>query len=226
MPMAAPVLPPPLRDGDRMTRDEFLRRWEGMPGVKWAELIDGVVHMPSPISNIHGDFHFRLSSWLTFYVTATPGCQAATAGTWLMSGDSAPQPDLALRIEWECGGQSRVEGAYPVGAPELIIEVSHTTGSMDAGAKLKLYERSGVQEYLIVRPKSKQIAWRELAEHKYRDLSASVDGIFRSNVFPGLWLNPDALWKRDLNALSATVCNGITSSGHTSFVRQLTKQKR
>src|ERR1700730_13924552 len=125
--MAAPVLPPRLRDGDRLTRDEFLRRWEQIPDLKRAELIDGIVHMPSPISNTHRDFHFRLSSWLTFYVIATPGCGAGIAGTWLMSEDSVPQPDLALGIRSESGGQSRVEGDYPVGAPELIVEISHTT---------------------------------------------------------------------------------------------------
>ena len=38
MSMAAPVSPPPLRDGDRLTSDEFLRRWEAMPDLKHAEL--------------------------------------------------------------------------------------------------------------------------------------------------------------------------------------------
>ena len=226
MSMAATVFPPPLRDGDRLTREEFLRRWEGMPGVKWAELIDGVVHMPSPISDIHSDFHFRLGGWLFSYDAATPGCLAATAGTWLMSGDSAPQPDLALRIQWEYGGQSRVEGAYPVGAPELIVEVSHTTGGRDAGAKLKLYERSGVREYLIVHPKRQQIVWRELAGGQYREIAAVADGTLRSRVFPGLWLNPEALWERDLSALAATVRKGTATAGHARFVRQLAKQKR
>lgn len=225
MPMAAAVLPPPLRDGDRLTREEFLRRWEAMPDVKWAELIDGVVHMPSPISDIHGDFHFRLSGWLFTYATATPGCMAATAGTWLMSGDSAPQPDLALRILPECGGQAHVEGAYPVGAPELIIEVSHTTGTRDTGAKLKLYERSGVREYIIVRPGSQRVTWRELAGGKYREITAEPDGLFRSRVFPGLWLDPAALWKRDLPQLAGAVARGAATAEHKRFLKQLAKGK-
>jgi hypothetical protein len=79
--MAVPNLPPLLRDGDRLTRDEFLRRWEQMPGLIRAELIDGIVYRPSPISNTHRDYHFRLSAWLTYYVTPTPGCKAGTAGT-------------------------------------------------------------------------------------------------------------------------------------------------
>jgi hypothetical protein len=71
MPLTAPVLTPPLSEGDRLTRDEFLRRWEAMPNLKWAELINGVVHMPSPVSEIHGDFHGRLSFWLGTYLAAT-----------------------------------------------------------------------------------------------------------------------------------------------------------
>ena len=50
MSVAAPLLPPPLRDGDRLTSDEFMRRWEAMPNLKFAELIDGIVYMPSPVS--------------------------------------------------------------------------------------------------------------------------------------------------------------------------------
>ena len=98
MPLAASAWIPPLRSGDRLTRDEFLRRWEAMPDVKWAELIDGVVGMPSPISGIPGNYHFRGSAWRTHYVTATPGCAARPAGTWLMLGENAQQPDLALRV--------------------------------------------------------------------------------------------------------------------------------
>src|ERR1039457_2477919 len=115
--MAAPVLPPRLRDGDRLTRDEFLSRWEGMPDLKFAELIDGIVYMASPVSNTHCDYHFRLSYWLGSYIAATPGCKAGIAGTWLMSEDSAPQPDLALEIDPKFGGQSRIDGDYPAGAP-------------------------------------------------------------------------------------------------------------
>lgn len=226
MPLAASTLIPPLRDGDRLTRDEFLRRWEAMPDVKWAELIDGIVHMPSPITDIHSDFHFRVSSWLTYYVTATPGCRAATAGTWLMGADSAPQPDLALRILPECGGQSRMESGYPVGAPELIAEVSHTTNTKDSGAKLKLYERSGVREYIIVRPKAQRLIWRELVEGTYSEIGADDDGYYRSRVFPGLWLDPAALWNEELATMAAAVKKGVKTKEHAAFVRQLARVQR
>jgi hypothetical protein len=34
---------PPLQNGDRLTRDEFERRYHAMPQLKHAELIEGVV---------------------------------------------------------------------------------------------------------------------------------------------------------------------------------------
>jgi hypothetical protein len=37
-----PLVQGPLVAGDRLTRDEFLRRWEEMPDLKKAELIGGV----------------------------------------------------------------------------------------------------------------------------------------------------------------------------------------
>jgi Uma2 family endonuclease len=214
-------LPPPLREGDRLTRDEFLRRWEAMPEVFWAELVDGVVHMPSPVSNAHGVFQLNLGLWLGLYAAATPGCQAATAGTWIMLADSAPQPDLALRILPEYGGQSRMDGPYPSGAPELAIEISHTTTARDTGIKRSLYERAGVREYLIVQPTARTVLWLELVDNAYTERVPEGDGNLRSRVFPGLWLDPAALWDGDLNRLQALAQSGIRSAEHAAFVRAL-----
>src|SRR5438477_8288659 len=93
----------PLIAGDRMTRDEFLRRWEAMPHVKRAELIGGIVYMPSPLSRKHGVTDTHVGAWLGVYVASTPGCEAGSNATWLMLEDS-PQPDHDLRILPEYGG--------------------------------------------------------------------------------------------------------------------------
>jgi Uma2 family endonuclease len=143
-----------------------------------------------------------------------------------MSGDSAPQPDSSLRIRPEFGGQSRIEGEYAAGAPELAVEVSHTTSSKDKGAKLRLYERSGVREYVTVRPRQPQIVWRELTDGKYREIAPDEDGCLRSRVFPGLWLDLAALWADDLNALAATVQRGVATGEHAEFVARLARSKR
>ena len=59
---------PPLQNGDRLTRDEFERRYHAMPRLKKAELIDGVVYMPSPVVfTDHGGPHFDVIAWLGMY---------------------------------------------------------------------------------------------------------------------------------------------------------------
>src|ERR1700676_895937 len=88
---------PKLVAGTKLTADEFLRRWDAMPHVRHAELIEGIVYMPSPLSWEHGQFDRRLGWWLGCYLVRTPGCDAAHNATWLM-GEDVPQPDLSLLI--------------------------------------------------------------------------------------------------------------------------------
>ena len=225
MPVAATVLPPPLCDGDRLTGDEFLRRWDAMPDLKFAELIGGIVYMASPLSFTHGDFHARLGGWLFSYKAATPGCALCYAVTWRMSPSDIPQPDIALRIQPEYGGQSRMAGPYPAGAPELAVEISHTTFSKDAGEKLRLYERSGVMEYIVVRPDHREIIWRQLVDGKYRVTAPDADGVFRSNVFPGLWLNPEHIWADESRATIELIDRGTSTPEHAAFVERLAAVK-
>src|SRR5215217_7364091 len=80
-PMSSPTVTPtppilPLEQGDHLTRDEFERRYDAMPGLKKAELIDGVVHMPSPVRwSRHASPHVHISGWIAYYEAATPGTQ-------------------------------------------------------------------------------------------------------------------------------------------------------
>ena len=115
--------PPPFERGDKLTRDEFMRRWEQHPEIKFAELIGGIVYMPSPLSREHGKSDNRVCGWLWVYHAHTPGTEAGNNTTTLMLAD-APQPDGYLRILPEYGGRSGDEGIYVSGAPELLTEVS------------------------------------------------------------------------------------------------------
>ncbi len=71
MPARAHNLVPALCDGDRLTRDEFMQRWEAMPDLKFAELLDGVVQMASPVSLSHNVLVPRITWWLIQYADAT-----------------------------------------------------------------------------------------------------------------------------------------------------------
>lgn len=222
MPAAAPVLPPPLRDGDRLTRDEFMRRWEAMPDLKHAELLDGVVYMPSPVTFSHGFLHLRLGGWLLRYTDATPGAEASSDSTWLMGPDDATQPDLTLRIV--DGRQSRVEKNFLSGAPDLVVEVAWSSAARDLGVKSDLYRRHGVREYLVILAQERDVLWREVVKGRYRKLTPDENGVLRSAVFPGLWLDRDALWAEDWPRLHATLDAGLATPEHAAFVRRLKRR--
>jgi Uma2 family endonuclease len=219
MSLAAPISPPPLHDGDRLTSDEFIRRWEAMPDLKHAELLDGIVYMPSPVSLKHSDYHAPLTAWLVNYTAHTPGCRAGVEGTWIMGTRDVPQPDLALRILADHGGQSRVEGEYAAGAPELIVEIAVSSRARDLGVKKRLYERMGVREYLIAIAKEEKFIWNELTASGYRPIEPDADAIIRSRFFPGLWLDTAALWRLDVAGLLAVVQQGLASPEHAAFVQ-------
>jgi len=196
-----------------------------MPLLKHAELIGGVVFMPSPVSLQHSDVHSAMSAWLWLYQDLTPGCVSGTDCTWKMGPKDVPQPDIFLRILPEYGGQSRVEGEYAAGAPELIVEVSGSSLSRDLGVKLDLFRRAGVREYLTVLPLSRELVWRYLSRGRYREIAPDDDGILRSRVFPGLWLGPAAVWNPK-RSLRTAVEAGARSAEHAAFVRRLAAHKR
>src|SRR5437016_156813 len=102
---------PPLSFGDFLSRSEFLRRWANMPDLKRAELLRGMVYMPSPVSLLHGEVENAVAGWIHVYRVATPGTSAGNNATTFL-GEETPQPDVHLRLLQECGGRSRVEKGY------------------------------------------------------------------------------------------------------------------
>ena len=210
--------------GDKLTRDEFLRRWEAMPDVKRAELIGGVVYMPSPVSIEHGDMEHHVGFWLGQYVLSTPGCKAGANSTWLMLED-APQPDLSLRILPEHGGQSRVKGKFGSGGPELVAEVCLSTTAYDLHQKLELYVAAGVQEYVAVLLREREIRWHRRIGGTYELLPESAEGLIQSVVFPGLWLNVPALLNENMASVLKSLSLGIQSAEHAEFVARLKRQR-
>jgi Putative restriction endonuclease len=209
-----------LTTGEKMSKAEFLCRWEALPGLKFAELIEGVVFVPSPLSLNHGERDSTIIGWLCYYAFRTPGCHVGNNTTWEML-ESVPQPDVHLRIEPEHGGQSSVIGKYPVGAPELAVEICLTSTEVDFGPKLRLYERAGVREYITLELLAKRIVWRVLRDRVYQALEPDADQVFRSIVFPGLWLDQDAFWRNDGTRMLATLEAGLATAEHQEFAARL-----
>ncbi len=133
---------PALKNGDRLTRDEFMRRYEAMPDLKKAELIEGVVHVPSPVrQRHHGDPHSTLVGWLFLYRAQDARTRARRQSAPCFSiSSNTPQPDGVLFIQPEYGGQVKIdEEGYIDGAPDLVAEVAASTVSYDLHDKLQAY---------------------------------------------------------------------------------------
>src|SRR5215510_10903111 len=214
---------PPLENGDRLTRDEFERRYEAMPYLKKAELIEGVVYVPSPVRyRHHGAPHALLIGWLVQYAAGTPGVEVSDNSTVRLDLDNEPQPDALLLIDPACGGQSRLSADdFIEGAPELVAEVASSSVSYDLHAKLHVYRRNGVREYVIWRVLNREIDWFVLRAGQYEKLSVDATGLLQSEVFAGLWLDPTALVQGNLARVLAVVQQGIASPEHATFVAHL-----
>jgi Uma2 family endonuclease len=107
------------------------------------------------------------------------------------------------------------------GAPELIAQVTATSASYDLHDKLRAYQRNGVLEYVVWRVWDRAIDWFVLRDDRYVPLPLNPAGLYRSEVFPGLWLDPAALLRGDLAQVMAVLQQGLASPEHGDFVRRL-----
>jgi Uma2 family endonuclease len=160
------------------------------------------------------------------YETDTPGVEAGDNGSIRLDLDNEPQPDAYLIIRPEWGGQARIsEDDYIEGAPELVAEVSSSSASYDLGKKQNAYRRSGVREYVVWRVLDRQVDWFVNREGRFERMPPSADGILRSTVFPGLWLDPAALVRGDKAMVKAILQQGLDSAEHADFVAQLERAR-
>ena len=212
---------PPLVDGQRLDRRTFHERYEAMPPETRAELIGGVVVMMSPLGREHGGYTRLLSGWLFVYQRGNPGLTGADNATTFVDDEAEPQPDLQLRIRPEYGGQTRNEGDYIAGAPELVVEVARSSRPTDLGPKFADYQRAGVLEYLVVTLDPDEVHWFVRRGDRLLPLPPGPDGIHRSEVFPGLWLDPKALFAENVDALLTVLERGKATPEHAAFAAAL-----
>jgi Uma2 family endonuclease len=214
---------PPLENGDRLTRPEFERRYNAMPQLKKAELIEGEVYMAAAVRHgQHSYPHSLLVTWMGIYQIATPGVEGGDNGSIRLDMDNEPQPDAYLIIRPDHGGQARFsEDDYIEGAPELVAEVTSSSVSYDLGKKLNVYRRCGVREYIVWRVRDSQVDWFVNRDGLFERLTPLADGILRSIVFPGLWLDPAALVEGQKATVKRILEQGLSSPEHADFVARL-----
>ncbi len=218
----------PLKAGDRLTRDEFERRYDAMPDLRKAELIEGVVHVPSPVrQRNHSAPHVRLIGWLFNYRARTPGVECGDNASVRLGPDNMPQPDCLLFIASEYGGQAGIDDDdYLNGAPDLVAEVAASSAHYDVSDKLEVYRRHGVREYIVWRVLDREIDWFVLRDGRFERLAPAEDGVLRSTIFPGLWLDPTALLSDDFDTLLAVLQRGVDTPEHAAFKAQLQQSRR
>lgn len=214
---------PPLENGDRLTRVEFERRYHAMPKNVRAELVEGVVWMASPVRcDGHGIERFDLIGLLGAYKYANSGLIGAVNATVHLDLDNEPQPDICLLIDPAHGGKVKIDAEGNIeGAPELVAEVAASSVSLDLGPKLNAYRRNGVREYIVWRVQDSEIDWFIHREGRFDRLQPGADGITRSEVYPGLWLDAHALIQGDLPRVHAVLRQGLDTAEHQAFISKL-----
>ena len=212
----------PFENGDRLPRSGFEKRYFARCDIKKAELIEGVVYMPSPVRVAHAEKHADLLAWLRFYSASTPGVSVLDNASVRLDLDNEPQPDVLMRIESSALGNSTVDADdYVAGAPELIAEIAASSVAYDLHDKLRVYRRNGVLEYIVWRVYERGIDWFALVDGEYEPLAADAAGILRSRCFPGLRLAAGAMLDGDFDAVLAELRNGTRSDEHVAFRRLL-----
>ena len=219
---------PPLESGDHLSAREFLRRYEAMPEVKKAELINGIVYLGSPGRiDQHGEPDELIQGWLCNSSVATPGVKHATNSTTRLGPDDVPQPDGQRHIVAESGGQARVDSkGYLDGAPELVVVVAASSVSLHVRKKMASYRRSSVREYVVCRTEAEAVDWLVLEEDEFCPLAKDAAGVFRSKVFPGLWLDVPALLAGDELKVMAKLQEGLQSAERDAFIAEIQKRRQ
>ena len=204
--MSAPTkLLPILESGDRLTRDEFHRRYCERPDLKKAELVEGVVYVGSPVSaRFHGIPHASVVGWLVAYRARHPAVLLADNTTVRIGEDTEVQPDACLWRE-EPGGPHIGEDDYLYGGPQLVVEVAASSASYDLHDKKEAYRRAGVREYVVWRVVDGAIDWFRLRAGEYVAVQPDARGLVESETFPGLRLDVAKMLADDVAGVLAAL---------------------
>jgi len=181
--------------------------------------------MASPLLfKSHGKLHANLIGWLWTYKVSTPSIELGDNSTVRLDLDNEVQPDVVLLIDEQLGGQTRItEDDYIEGAPELIAEVAASSAANDLYDKKRGYRRNGVKEYIVWQVFDNQLDWFILENGEYIILKPDADGIIKSRICPGLWLDLSALLTGKMTQVLAGLQQGLNSETHPIFIQQLSK---
>jgi Uma2 family endonuclease len=169
-----------------------------MPDLRRAEMIEGVVNVPSPRRYVeHDEPAASMVFWAAAYTALHPGLRSGGSASLFLDERNEVQPD-AFIFRPEPGGSVLItpEG-YLQGAPQLVVEVAASTLAADLGAKMEAYRRNNVREYIVWRVPERAISWFRLVDGAYVLIEPDEQGVIESREFPGLRLNVPAMLAGD-----------------------------
>lgn len=211
-----------LYNGDRMTQSEFHQVYEATPQGYKAELIAGVVHEPSPLGWPHSKSDAQLGQLLGHYAGLTDGLECGHSPSVILGEEDEVQPDIVLRVKPHCGGQTKnSEGDIPyvIGPPELVAEVAHSSRAIDLHLKKDRYTLARVPEYIVLCLEPEKLYWFDLSLQE--ELTPTEDGIWRSRIFPGLWIHGGGLLKHDYRLCLDILNRGMDTAEYRRFSSKL-----
>ena len=226
MTAAATALSRTYCEGDRLSRAEFVSAGQSDPDrYQFAERIDGrlVMNAASVRREGHGRPNSRIVGLLVAYEVETPGVEVGDNSTAQIDDDHDPQPDAYLLVLPEYGGQVEfTESDFIRNAPEMIVEIAGHSLATDLGRKKAIYEADGCREYLVWATDERRFYCFRNGTGGFEEVSGGThDGVFRSVVFPGLWIDMKALLADDLRAAMTTLRRGLESTEHAAFASEL-----
>jgi len=176
---------------ERMSAADFFR---DAPEDRKAELIDGLMIMPSPPLVIHERLQGFLFRLLGGFVEERELGEVFGSRTAVeLELFYAPEPDIffvsqeRLHIIGEKG---------VLGAPDFVIEIlSASTAQNDRGSKFHAYERAGVREYWLIDPYGPAgTEFYRLLNGRFHPLAPDAEGRLTSATIPGFWIDLAWIW--------------------------------
>lgn len=175
----------------RMSFEEFLALDDGFHG----EWIDGRVEFRGSQHILHHDalnllsFAFR---WHEEKGEPPPG----ESLRWFVMRPAADLPARIVDLFFLTTEHAdRLKHVFVDGPADIVVEVvDDESRHRDTVVKLREYERGGVREYWIVDPFERRAQVYRLENGRFEPIPAGDPPMLRSEVLPGLWVDPEWLW--------------------------------
>src|SRR3954463_6054722 len=169
--------------------------WDTPDDGNRYEVIDGELYVtPPPIWGHQrglSKLHIRLGAWI--YGHDLGEIVEAPVGV-VLDEHNGLQPDIVFvsRERLQIINERGIEGA-----PDLVVEaLSPSTRTRDKGVKMRRYAAAGVRHYWQLDPGIETLEAYRLTEQGYELVGLyGLGSVFRPELFPGLEIPIDALWR-------------------------------